>query len=157
MGDDPIGGARRDLGLQSLAFAGLAFSLLLVGSITGAMLDEFFFDGGHRITISMLALGSLSLVACVAAATAAIAVGAGLGYRGTPYAVLWRTIVGVGAIVQVDWIFMVASSGGDPGVGSRVGWCVALAAGVVAGVWCAMEWRDRASAVTAPVPPMPVG
>src|SRR6185312_7715232 len=117
------------LALQSLAFAGLAFSLLVVGSITGAMLDEFFFDGGHRITITMLTLGSVSLVACVAAATAAIAVGAGLGYRGAPHAALWRTIVGVGAIVQVGWIVMVAGSGGDPGIGGRAGWCVALAAG----------------------------
>jgi hypothetical protein len=145
------------LALQSLAFAGLAFSLLVVGSITGAMLDEFFFDGGHRITITMLALGSVSLVACVAAATAAIAVGAGLGYRGAAYATLWRTIIGVSAIVQVGWIVMVAGSGVGPGVGGRVEWCVALGAGIVAAIWCAMEWRDRASPVTAPPPPVPVG
>jgi hypothetical protein len=145
------------LALQSLAFAGLAFSLLVVGSITGAMLDEFFFDGGHRITITMLTLGSVSLVACVAAATAAIAVGAGLGYRGAPHAALWRTIVGVGAIVQVGWIVMVAGSRGDPGIGGRVGWFLALAAGIVAAIWAAMEWRDRASPVTAPPPPIPVG
>jgi hypothetical protein len=63
----------------------------------------------------------------------------------------------VGAIVQLGWIVMVAGSGGDPGIGGRVGWCVALAAGVVAAVWCAMEWRDRASPVTAPPPPVPVG
>ena len=145
------------LGLESLVLAGLAFSLLVVGSITGVMLDEFLFDGGHRITFTMLALGSLSLVACVAAATAAIAVGAGLGYRGAPYAALWRAIVGVGAIVQVGWIVMVAGSGGDPGIGGRAGWCVALAAGIVAAIWTAMEWRDRASPVTAPPPPVPVG
>jgi hypothetical protein len=121
MGVDPIDRAHRDPGLQWLVLAGLAFSLLVVGSITGAMLDEFLFDGGHRITITMPALGSLSLVACIAAATAAIAVGAGLGYRGGPRAAVWRTIVGVGAIVQVGWIVMVADSGVDPGIGGRVG------------------------------------
>jgi hypothetical protein len=144
------------LGLESLVLAGLAFSLLVVGSITGVMLDEFLFDGGHRITFTMLALGSLSLVACVAAATAAIAVGAGLGYRGTSHAALWRAAVGVGAIVQLGWIVMVAGGGGDPGIGGRVGWCVALTAGVLAAVWCAMEWRDRSNPVAAPPPPLPV-
>jgi len=145
------------LGLQSLVLAGLAFSLLVVGSITGVMLDEFFLNGGHRITFTMLALGSVSLAACAAAATAAIAVGAGLGYRGTPHAALWRALVGVGSIVQLGWIVMVAGSGVDPGVGSKVGWCLALAAGVVAAIWCAMEWRDRTNLVAAPPPPLPVG
>jgi hypothetical protein len=64
----------------------------------------------------------------------------------------------VGTIVQVGWI---AGTGDDPGVGRKVGpsvgWSVALAAGVVAAIWCAIEWRDRASSITAPPPPVPVG
>jgi hypothetical protein len=63
----------------------------------------------------------------------------------------------VGAIVQVGWIVMVAGSRGDPGIGGRAGWFLALAAGIVAAIWAAMEWRDRASPVTAPPPPIPVG
>jgi hypothetical protein len=145
------------LAFQSLALASLAFSLLVVGSFTGAMLDEFFSDGGHRITLTMLALGSLGLLACAAAAAAAVAIGAKLGYRGTRHAPFWRATVGFAALLQIGWVVMVAGSNPDPGAGDRIGWSIALVAGVVAAIWCAMAWRDRANPVAVPPPPVAVG
>jgi hypothetical protein len=131
------------LSFQSMALAGIALSLLLIGSLAGGIMDSFFSDGGHRITITLFVLGSLALLACAAAATSAIAIGANLGYRGTRRAMFWRTMVGVG-----------------PGVGNRIGWFVMLAVGAVAAVWCAMLWRDRAqpaSPTIPPAPPLPAG
>src|SRR5262249_32255642 len=86
----------------------------------------------------------------------AIAIGANLGYPGTPHARFWRTTVGVAVFLQLGWIVMVAGGSVDPGVGSRIGWAVALAAGVAAATWCAMGWRDRGRPVATPPPPPPV-
>ena len=143
------------LSFQSMAAAGLALSFLLIGSLSGEIMDSFFSDGGHRITITLFVLGSLGLVACAAAVLSAVAIGANLGYRGARHAAFWRTMVGVGVVVQLGWIALVATSSVDPGVGNRIGWCVMIAVGAVAALWCAMAWRDRARPATPPIPPAP--
>jgi len=143
------------LSFQSMALAGIALSLLLIGSLAGEIMDSFFSGGGHRITITLFVLGSLALLACAAAVTSAIAIGANLGYRGTRHATFWRTMVGVGVAVQLGWIALVATSSIDPGVGNRIGWSVMLAVGAVAALWCAMLWRDRAQPATPTIPPAP--
>ena len=145
------------LGLESLALGGLALSWFLIGSLAGWVMDEIFTPGEHRITITMFALGGICLLGCVIAATAAIAVGAERGFRGTPHAGFWRTAVGLATIMQAGWMVMVATARVDPGIGARAGWCVALAAGAAAGLGCAMAWRDRANMIAIPPPPVAVG
>lgn len=145
------------LGLEALALGGLALSWFLIGSLAGWVMDEIFAPGQHRITITMFALGGLCLLGCAIAATATIAVGAERGFRGTPHAAFWRAAIGLASIVQIGWIVMVATASVDPGIGARIGWCVALATGIAAAVGCAMAWRDRANMIAIPPPPVAVG
>jgi hypothetical protein len=142
--------------VQSVALAGLALSFLVIGSIAGSMLDEFLAPGSHRITITMIALGTLSSLACALAVLAAIAIGGGLGYRGSTHTVFWRTIVGVAAVLQVGWIVTVATSSVDPGPGNRIGWAGALILGACAAWWCGSAFLERARPVATPPPPAPL-
>jgi hypothetical protein len=142
--------------LQSVALAGLALSFLVIGSIAGSMLDEFLAPGSHRITITMIALGTVCSLACALAALGAIAIGGGLGYRGSPHAVFWRAVIGVAAALQVGWIVMVATSSVDPGAGNRIGWAGALVLGACAAWWCVSAFRERARTVATPPPPAPL-
>jgi len=144
------------LGLESLALGGLALSWFLIGSLAGWLMDEIFSPGEHRITLTMFALGGLCLLGCAIAGSAAIAVGTERGFRGTVHAAFWRTTIGLATLLQIGWVWMVATGSVDPGVADRIGWCVALAAGVAAAVWCAMAWRDRANPIAIPPPPLPV-
>ena len=144
------------LGSQALALGGLALSWFLIGSLAGWFMDAMVSPGEHRITFTMFALGGLCLLGCAVATTAAIAIGAERGFRGAPHAAFWRTPIGVATVLQGAWVWMVATGSVDPGVASRIGWCVALALAVVAAVGCAMAWRDRANPVAIPPPPLPV-
>lgn len=143
------------LSLQSVALAGLALSFLVLGAIAGSMLDEFLTPGSHRITITMVALGTLCSLACALAALAAIAIGAGFGYRGSAHAAFWRSVVGVAAALQLGWIALVATSSVDPGVWNRIAWVGALLLGACAAWWCASAFRERATVATPP-PPAPL-
>jgi hypothetical protein len=144
------------LSLQSVALAGLALSFLVIGAIAGSMLDEFLTPGSHRITITMVALGTLCSLACAIAVLAAVVIGAGLGYRGSPHAAFWRSVVGVAAALQLGWIALVATSSVDPGVGNRIAWVGALLLGACAAWWCASAFRERARVVATPPPPAPL-
>jgi hypothetical protein len=142
--------------LQSVALGGLALSFLVIGSIAGSMLDEFLAPGSHRITITMIALGTLTSLACALAALGAIAIGGGLGYHGSRHALIWRTIVGAAAALQVGWIVAVATSNVDPGAGNRIGWTGALILGGCATWWCVSAFRERARPLATPPPPAPL-
>jgi hypothetical protein len=144
------------LSLESVALGGLALSWFLIGSLAGWFMDEIFSPGEHRITLTMFALGGLCLLGCAVAITAAIAVGAERGFRGTVHAAFWRTSIGLATVVQVGWVWTVATGSVEQGIADRIGWCVALGVGVAATVGCAMAWRDRANPIAIPPPPLPV-
>jgi hypothetical protein len=141
--------------VQSFGLAGLALSFLVIGSIAGSMLDEFIAPGSHRITITMIALGTLCSLACAIAVLATIAIGIGLGYRGSRHAAFWRTVVGAAVTLQAGWLVLVATSNVDPGAGNRFVWGLTLILGVCAAWWCASAFRERARPVATQPPPAP--
>jgi hypothetical protein len=144
------------LGVQSFGLAGLALSFLVIGSIAGSMLDEFIAPGSHRITITMIALGTLCSLACALAVLAAIAMGLGLGYRGSRHAASWRAVVGAAVVLQAGWLVLVATSNVEPGAGNRLVWVVTLILGTCAAWWCASAFRERARPVATSTPPAPL-
>jgi hypothetical protein len=144
------------LGLQSVGLTALAFSFLLIGVVAGRAMDDVFTPGQHVVTITMVTVGAVFVAGCVTAAMAAVAIGAELGYRGTPHAALWRTAVGLAVLLQAGWVLLAAGGTADGSAGDRIGATVALAAGLTSTVWCVMAWRDRSRPAPAAVPPPPV-
>src|SRR3954447_23440337 len=105
------------LGLQSVGLTALAFSFLLIGVVAGRAMDDVFTPGQHVVTITMVTVGAVFVAGCVTAAMAAVAIGAELGYRGTPHAALWRTAVGVAVLLPAGG-GLLGARGAAPG---RVG------------------------------------
>ena len=144
------------LSLETLALAGLGLSLLLVGSLTGPFIDDFVGEGGHRVTLTLVGLGIASWMGSVAFVVIAVAIVTMRGYVGTSHAWRWHAIFGVGLLLETGWLFLMASSDVDPGMASRISWCVglALSAWTIVCLW--LELRERMHPEPRTLPPPPV-